>query len=161
VYQLNLTPRESFKQLCIIYILFILGILLFTGFVLFFLVTHDGGLFAAPANSYQVVKWIFAFVVLALLPLTIYYHRNKIENLDRSLSLHNKLIIYRNSYIFKILIICFICMFNAILLFFYGQLNLFIPLIIFILYLLLNRPYVERISDELHLSAAENEEFRQ
>ncbi len=161
MYQLNRTPRESFKQLCIIYIFFLLGILLFTGFVLFFIVTHDGGFFTTPARSYAIVKWVFAVVVLVLLFITVFSHRNRIENLDRSLSLDNKLIIYRNSYIFKIIIICFICMANAVLLFLYGQLNLVVPLILFILYFMLNRPYIERISEELHLSAHENETLKQ
>ena len=160
MYQLNRTPRESFKQLCIIYIFFLLGILLFTAFVLFFVVTHDGGFLTLSFKSYAIVKWIFAIVVLVLLSVTIYAYRNRIENLERSLSLDNKLIAYRNSYIIKITIICFICMSNAVLLFLYGQLNLAIPLIPFILYFLLNRPYIERISDELNLSATEKEELR-
>jgi ABC-type xylose transport system permease subunit len=160
VYQLNRTPKESFKQLCIIYIFFLLGILLFTGFVLFFVVTHDSGLIALSVISYTIVKWIFAFFALTLLPAAIFSFRNRIERLDHSISLDSKLIFYRNLYIFKIVIICFICMINSVLLFLYGQLNLLIPLILFILFFLLNRPYIERISDELHLSADETEELR-
>jgi len=161
VYQLNRTPRESFKQLCIIYIFFLLGILLFTGFVIFFVVIHDGGLFTTRFKGYEIVKWIFAVAVLALLAANVYSYRKRIENLDRSLPLDNKLIIYRNSYIVKIIGISFICMSIAVILLFYGQLNLIIPLVLFILYFLLIRPHTARISDELYLSPGEHEELRQ
>jgi hypothetical protein len=50
---------------------------------------------------------------------------------------------------------------NAVILFLYGQVNLVIPLILFILYFMLNRPSAGKISDELHLSHRETEELRQ
>ncbi|MBN2214566.1 MAG: hypothetical protein JW723_10000 [Bacteroidales bacterium] len=161
MYQLKRTPGDSYKQLCIIYIFFLLGILLFSGFVLFYIVTRDGGFLTTGLKSYGTVKWIFAIVVLVLLPATAYVHRHKIDNLNLSLSLDNKLLTYRNSFVTKISIISFICFANAFILFLYGQLNMVIPLILFILYFLLNRPYAGRISDELHLSKLEIEELRQ
>ncbi len=157
----NPEAKESFKQLSLIFTIILLSIFLLAGFVVLFIITENGGLMREKDEGYLIAKWIFVTLVIFLIPYSIVHHRKRVESIDKSLSLKIKLLKYRNSFIGKIIILDFICMFNAVLLFLYGDLYLLIPLILFILYFLLNRPYIEKISEELYLSPQENSELKE
>ena len=153
--------KESFKQLSLIFTVILLGIFLFAGFVVLFIITDSGGIVSENHKSYFILKWIFVGLVIVLIPFAIVSHRKYTDRIDKSLPLKIKLLKYRNSFIGKILIISFICMFNSVLLFIYGDLYLLIPLVLFIFYFLLNRPYIEKIAEELDLNYNEKSELKE
>ncbi|MFO7657259.1 MAG: hypothetical protein R6W78_09340 [Bacteroidales bacterium] len=148
-------PKECIRQLSLLFAAMLIGILIFAGFVIFIVVTNNGGLMNSYAHSYDVLKWVFAALVVFLIPFAIITHRRKTEKINPLLRLEEKLTLYRNSFLFKIMIIDFICMLNSFLLLLYGEIYLVAPLALFFTYFILNRPYVERIAEELNLSYQE------
>lgn len=155
------TLKKCLETLGLTYIIYLLFIILFSGFVLFYIVTHDRGLFKPSHESTGTVKWIFAILAVVLLLSAIFIHRKKIDNTIGLNSLDKKIEAYLKSYLVKISINSFICIVDSLLLLLYGDLNLLIPLIFFILYFLLNRPYIEKISGELNLTPAEREALKE
>ncbi|MBN2610703.1 MAG: hypothetical protein JXB00_04025 [Bacteroidales bacterium] len=149
------SPKECIKQLSLLFTAMLIGILIFAGFVVFIIVANNGGILGSNNFSYDILKWVFAVLVAFLIPFAIIIHRKRTDSINPSLTLEKKLTLYRNSFIFKIMLIDLICMLNSLLLLLYGEIYLVAPLALFITYFILNRPYVERIAEELNLSYRE------
>lgn len=156
----NPAVRESYKQLSLIYTAYLFGIIFFSGFVLFAVITNDGGYFSKQNGNYHTLRIIFAILVLGLIPLAFFLHKHKTGKALTKPLLKDKLLIYRNSFIIKAGIIEFLGIINAVLLFLYGDLYLLIPLILFILYLIINRPGVGNLTREIGLSPEEKRSLR-
>ena len=139
----------------------LLGISIFSGFVVLFIITRGRGVLNNHNEIFKILKWIYLVLIIFPGSFAIIQHRKKTNGINSSISLDKKLHIFRNSFIIKILIFDFICIYNTFLLLFYGNVYLTIPLILFLLYLLLNRPSVNRISEEIKLSVSEKDELKE
>jgi len=154
------TPKELYKQINLLFIVLFLGIIILFGVSVFIKITGDIKL--AISNQEETGK-IFSILlgafIIILFPLSHLLHKRKIEKLDKSLELSEKLSYFKNSMFVKLLLIEYLCVFNIITFFFFGDPYLLIPASLLLLAFLMNRPAIERISSQLNISIEEREDM--
>ncbi len=148
----NPSAKECFRQLNLVFTAYLLGVILFSGVVVFTVIKNDGGLLSSGMNISRIMKLVFALMIVVLIPAAFFLHRNNISKIETGQSVEKKMIIYRNSFIIKAGIIEFLCIANTVILLLVGDIYLLIPLVLLIFYLIINRPGTYKISLELSLT---------
>ncbi len=153
-------PKEHYKQINLIFIGLFLGIVILFGASVFVRITHN---FRFTFNDQEEIGFIFKILlgvfIIFLLPLSYIMHKRKIEKLNKSLNLIQKLQVYKKSLIVKLIMIEYLCFFNLVTFFLFGGSYLLIPASVFLLILLMNRPTIRKISTELNLKIEEREKI--
>ena len=153
----NLVTKEHYKQINLIFVILFLGIVILFGTSVFIKLTSSYILVTGNQDIFTIFKVLLGSSIIILLPLGYYIHKKKVGKLDKSLDLSQKLTRYKTSLITKLLLIEFLCLFNLAIFFLSGDYYLLIPVSVLLLIMLINRPTIENISNELNLTAEEKE----
>jgi len=153
-------PKEHYKQINLYFIVLFLGIVILFGASVFIRITNN---FRFIFRNYEETGFIFKILlgifIIILYPVSYLLHKRKIENLKKTPNLSQRLSGYKTSLIVKLIIIEYLCIFNLVTFFFFGNPYLLIPVSVFLLILLINRPTIQRISTELNLTTEEREKI--
>ncbi len=154
------TPKELYKQINLLFIVLFLGIIILFGASVFIKITGDIKLaISNQEETGKIFRTLLGAFILILFPLSHLLHKRKIEKLDKSLELSEKLSYYKSSLLVKLILIEYLCVFNIITFFFFGDPYLLIPASFLLLVFLMNRPTIERISSQLNISIEEREDM--
>ncbi len=155
-------PKEHYKQINLYFIVLFLGIIILFGASVFVRITNN---FRFTFRNYKEIGFIFKILlgifIIILYPVSYLLHKRKIENLKKNSNLSQKLSGYKTSLMVKLVIIEYLCVFNLLTFFFFGSPYLLIPVSVFLLVLLMNRPTIQKISADLNLTSEEREKILQ
>jgi hypothetical protein len=155
-------PKEHYKQINLFFIALFLGILILFGASVFIRITNNLKFtFGTYEETGIIFKILLGIFIIILFPLSYILHRGKTEKLKKNPDLAQKLAAYKTSLMVKLIIIEYLCIFNLVTFFLFGGPYLLIPVSVFLLILLINRPTIDRISTELNLTAEEREKILQ
>jgi hypothetical protein len=153
-------PKEHYKQINLLFIVLFLGIVILFGASVFVRITSN---FRFTFRNYEetglLFKILLGIFIIILLPLSYLLHKSKIEKLRKNSNLSQKLSGYKNSLMIKLIIIEYLCVFSLVTFFFSGNPCLLIPVSVFLIILLMNRPNIQKISTELNLTTEEREKI--
>ncbi len=151
-------PKEHYKQINLYFIVLFLGIVILFGASVFLRIT---GNFRFTFRNYEetglIFKILLVIFIIILYPASYLVHKRKIENLKKTANLSEKLSGYKTSLMIKFIIIEYLCIFNLFTFFFFGNPYLLIPVSVFLLILLMNRPTLQKIGVDLNLSTEDKE----
>ena len=151
-------PKEHYKQINVLFIVLFLGIVILFGASVFIRITNNLRFeFRNYEQTGLMFKILLVIFIIILYPLSYLLHKRKIENLKKNSNLLQKLSGYKTSLIVKLIIIEYLCIFNLVTFFFFGSTYLLIPVSVFLLILLMNRPTIQKISTDLNLTTEERE----
>jgi len=152
------TPKELYKQINLLFIVLFLGIVILFGASVFIKITGNFNLaISNQEETGKIFRILLAVFIIVLFPLSHILHKRKIEKLDKRLELTKKLFYYKSSLLVKLFLIEYLCFFNIITFFFFGDPYLLIPASLLLLVFLMNRPTIERISNQLNITIEERE----
>ncbi len=149
--------KEQYKQINLIFVILYLGIFILSGTSVFIKLTSSYKLLNSGSDIYTFFKILLGCFIIILLPLGYYLHRRKVTRLSKTVDLSLKLARYKASLVIKLLLIEFLCLFNLAVFLLFGDYYLLIPVSFLLLIMLINRPAIENISNELNLTAEEKE----
>lgn len=153
----NENSKKHYRQINIIYVVLFLGTVILYGTSVFIKITSNLKFFSHNDEIYLIFKILLGVFIIILLPLSYYIHKRKIRKLDKTLDLSQKLAYFKTSLVIKLSLIEYLCFFNLVTFFFFGDYYLLIPVSILLLILLINRPTIAYITKELNLSNEEKE----
>ena len=153
----SLFCKEQYKYINLIFVILLLGVVILFGTSVFIKLTSGLRFKGIDRNSYTIFKILLGTFIIILLPLGYYIHKRNLKKLDRSLDLPYKLARYKATFIIKLSFIEFLCIFNLIIFFLFSDYYLLIPVSALLLLMLINRPTINTIGNELNLTAEEKE----
>jgi hypothetical protein len=155
-------PREHYRQINLFFIALFLSVVILLGVSVFVRITDNFRFtFSTSREIGLIFKILLGIFIILLLPLSYILHKRKIEKLKETRDLLQKLSFYKSSLMVKLIIIEYLCIFNLVTFFLFGDPYLLIPVSFFLLILLMNRPTIEKISTELDLTIEEREKLLQ
>lgn len=155
-------PKEHYRQINLFFIALFLSVVILLGVSVFVRITNSFKFtFSTSREIGTIFKILLGIFIIILLPLSYILHKRKIEKLKETRNLSEKLSGYKSSLMVKLIIIEYLCIFSLITFFFFGSPYLLIPVSLFLLILLMNRPTIEKISTELNLTLEEKENLLQ
>lgn len=152
-------PNIYYKYLNFIFAGMLLSTLIFLGISAFFVITGGHGVLDEKDQIVKTLEYVLIGSIIFFIPSGILLHRRFLSKLENRQQLQEKLKGYSISLIIKLALIELVCYLNIIILLLSGKYLLVLPLIVLILYIVQNRPSVERISLELNLSSHEKEKL--
>ena len=153
-------PKEHYKQINLFFIVLFLGIVILFGASVFIRITNNSRFTFSTYEEIGIIfKILLGIFIVILFPVSYLLHKRKIEKLKKILNLSQKLSGYKTSLMIKLIIIEYLCIFNLVTFFFFGSPYLLIPVSVFLLILLMNRPTIQKISTDLNLTAEEREKI--
>ncbi len=152
-------PNTYYKYLNFIFAGMLLSTLIFLGISAFLIITSGHGVFDEEDQIIRTLEYVLLGSIIFFIPTGILLHKRSLSRLENQPLLHEKLKGYTISLIIKLALVELVCYLNIIILLLSGKYFLALPLIILILYIVQNRPSVERISQELNLSHHDKEKL--
>ena len=150
-------PNSYYKYLNFIFAGVLLSTLIFLGVSVFLIMTNGKGVLNVEDRTIKILEYILLGSIILFIPTGILQHRRSLAKIDTRQQLQKKLKSYTFSLIIKLALIELVCYLNIMILLLSGKYYLILPLVVLILYILQNRPSVERITLDLQLSPEDKE----
>lgn len=151
-------PKELYKQINLIYIvLFLVIVMLFEASVFIRITGNIRIAISNPVETGKIFRILLGVFILTLFPISHVLHKRRIDKLDKSLELSKKLSYYKSSLLVKLILIEYLCFFNIVTFFLLGDPFLLIPASLLLLIFLMNRPTIEKISNQLNITIEERD----
>lgn len=155
----NAVPKEHYKDINLIFVTLLLGIVILFGTSVFIKLTSNYWSAVIDRSLYKTFKILLGISIIIFLPLGFFIHKRKVGKLDRKLELSRRLAQFKTSFIIKLLVIELLCIFNLVIFFLFSDYYLLIPVSVLLIIMLINRPTIGNISNELKLTNEEKEEI--
>jgi ABC-type bacteriocin/lantibiotic exporter with double-glycine peptidase domain len=151
--------KEQYKHLNLIFVILLLGIVILLGASVFIKLTINYKFTGIDQSLYKTFKILLGISIIIFLPLGFFIHKRKVGKFDSKTELSRRLAQFKTSYIIKLLVIELLCIFNLVIFFLFSDYYLLIPVSVLLLIMLINRPTIGNISNELKLTNEEKEKI--
>ncbi len=157
----RLSIHEQYRSLNMIYVVLLLGAILFAGITVFLVITYDGGLIRNEKDTLRLLKYILLILFITMIPASYLIHYKRLKKMLKIDDTRKKILYYRESIILQFIIFETVCYYNIILFSLSGDYFLLVPAALLITWLAFNKPGINKITRELHLTPEETEKIRE
>lgn len=149
-----MTTKSILRQIRVLFRAVLIGMVLITLGALA-LVLRQGAFADLSPVQIANIQSVVLLCVLAGIPGAHYYHRRKTKNISADLSLENKLLLFKTSFVVKIIVFEGLCMLGLLVYLLTASHTYIIIASLCIVALLINYPSKVRIADDLSIDPEE------